>query len=412
MESERNIFDHISVLARWRRMIFVCCFAVTLVTAGISLILPKSYRAYATVYPPQETAGGIGGLSALLQELPINLMGLGGEAISAMEFVPVVESESVRLTVAERFDLAAHYGANHQSELLDMIARRLTTTLSREQFLTISYEADTPERAAMLTNAFVEELENALQQREQQQTRAYLAYLTNRLEEAERDMLDAERRYRDFQNAHMVLDVDAQATTQLEIAAALISPLAELIVKRDVQARMMTADNPKLKALDLEIQTTRQVLDDLLMGQFPDTLNTAEPPAQLPPVFKPFRHLPDLGLAALQHLRDIQIQNAIYQFVKQEYEKTRFENEKGGHPVVVLDHARPPDTRSYPRRTLMVGLAAGLSLTLSCVLAFVFEAMRNMTPDNRAKLEAIGRGDGRSETGEGKSERREVRREK
>lgn len=412
MEPERNILDHISVLARWRRMIFVCCFAVTLVTAGISLILPKSYRAYATVYPPQETAGGIGGLSALLQELPINLMGLGGEAISAMEFVPVVESESVRLTVAERFDLAAHYGASHQSELLDMIAQRLTTTLSREQFLTISYEADTPERAAMLTNAFVEELENALQQREQQQTRAYLAYLTNRLKEAERDMLEAERRYRDFQNAHMVLDVDAQATTQLEIAAALISPLAELIVKRDVQARMMTADNPKLKALDLEIQTTRQVLDDLLMGQFPDTLNTAEPPAQLPPVFKPFRHLPDLGLAALQHLRDIQIQNAIYQFVKQEYEKTRFENEKGGHPVVVLDHARPPDTRSYPRRTLMVGLAAGLSLTLSCVLAFVFEAMRNMTPDNRAKLEAIGRGEGRGKTGEVRSERREGRREK
>ena len=403
MESERNILDHISVLARWRRMIFVCCFAVTLVTAGISLILPKAYRAYATVYPPQETAGGIGGLSALLQELPINLMGLGGEAISAMEFVPVVESESVRLTVAERFDLTAHYGASHQSELLDMIARRLTTTLSREQFLTISYEADTPERAAMLTNAFVEELENALQQREQQQTRAYLAYLTNRLEEAERDMLEAERRYRDFQNAHMVLDVDAQATTQLEIAAALISPLAELIVKRDVQARLMTADNPKLKALDLEIQTTRQVLDDLLMGQFPDTLNTAEPPAQLPPVFKPFRHLPDLGLAALQHLRDIQIQNAIYQFVKQEYEKTRFDNEKGGYPVVVLDHARPPDTRSYPRRTLMVCLAAGLSLTLSSVLAFVFEAMRNMTPDNRAKLEAIGRG----ETGEVRGERRE-----
>lgn len=392
MEPERNILDHIYVLARWRWMIFVCCFAVTLVTAGISLILPKAYRAYATVYPPKETAGGIGGLSALLRELPIDLMGLGGEAISAMEFVPVVESESVRLAVAERFDLGAHYGANHQSELLDMIAQRLTTTLSREQFLTISYEADTPERAAMLTNAFVEELENALQKRGQQQTRAYLAYLAERLKEAERDVLEAERRHRDFQNAHMVLNVEVQAATQLEIAATLISPLAELIVKRDVQARMMTADNPKLKALDLEIQTTRQVLDDLLMGQFPDAPDAAEPPAQLPPVFKPFRQLPDLGLAALQHLRDIQIQNAIYQFVKQEYEKTRFEDEKGGHPIVVLDRARPPDTRSYPRRTLMVGLAAGLSLTLSCVLAFVFEAMRNMTPDNRAKLEAIARG--------------------
>ena len=389
MESERNILDHIYVLARWRRMILVCFFAVTLVAAGISLVLPEAYRAYATVYPPKETDGGIGGLSALLQELPVNLMGLGGEAISAMEFIPVVESESVRLAVAERFDLAAHYGTRHQSALLDMIAQRLIIDLSREQFLTISYEADTPERAAALTNAFVEELESALERRNQQKTRTYLAYLTDRLKEAEQDMINAERRYRDFQNEHMILDVDAQAKAQLEIASALISPLAELIVKRDVQTRLMTADHPKLKELDLEIQTTRQVLDDLLMGQFPDAVNTADPPAQLPPIFKPFRQLPELGLTALQHLRDIQIQNAIYQFVKQEYEKTRFEDEKGMHTVIVLDKARPPDTRSYPRRSLMVALAGGLSLTLSCVLAFVFEAMRNLTPNNRAKLEAI-----------------------
>ena len=202
--------------------------------------------------PPKETDGGIGGLSALLQELPVNLMGLGGEAISAMEFVPVVESESVRLAVAERFDLAAHYGTRHQSELLDMIAQRLIIDLSREQFLTISYEADTPERAAALTNAFVEELESAFERRNQQKTRTYLAYLTERLKEAEQDMINAERRYRDFQNEHMILDVDAQAKAQLEIASALISPLAELIVKRDVQTRLMTADHPKLKELDLE----------------------------------------------------------------------------------------------------------------------------------------------------------------
>ena len=138
-------------------------------------------------------------------------MGLGGEAVSATEFVPVVESESVRLAVAERFDLAVRYGANHQSELLDMIANRLQVDLSREQFLTISYEADSRELAAEVTNAFVEELKNALEQRSQNKTRPYLAYLTERLKEAEQDVLEAERRYRDFQNEHMIIDVETQA---------------------------------------------------------------------------------------------------------------------------------------------------------------------------------------------------------
>ena len=389
MESERNILDHIYVLVRWRRMILTCFFAVVLVTAGISLILPKAYRAYARVYPPQDTAGSLGGLSSLLQELPLNLMGLGGAAVSATEFVPVVESESVRLSVAERFDLATRYGASHQSELLDMISNRLQVELSREQFLTISYEADTPERAAELTNAFVEELENALERRNQNKTRTYLAYLTERLKEAEQDMLEAERRYGDFQNKNMVLDVETQAKTQLEISAPLISSLAELMIERDAQSKLMTADNPELKKLDMEIQTTREVLDDLLMGQFPDSLRNGDSVGQLPEIFKPFRQLPELGLTAMSLIRDIQIQNAIYQFIKQEYEKTRFEDEKGTEVVTVLDYARPPDTRSYPRRSLMVAIAGGLSLILSCLFAFVFEAVRNLTPDNRAKLDAI-----------------------
>lgn len=389
MESERNILDHIYVLVRWRRMILTCFFIVTLVTAGISLILPEAYRAYARVYPPQDTGGGLGGLSALSQELPLNLMGLGGEAVSATEFVPVIESESVRLSVARRFDLASRYGASHESELLDMISNRLQVDLSREQFLSISYEADTPELAAELTNAFVEELKNALQQRNRNTTRAYLAYLKERLKEAEQDMLTAERRYRDFQNEHMVLDVETQAKTQLETASPLIGSLAELIVKRDVQSKLMTSDNPELKKLDTEIQTTREVLNDLLMGQFPDSLRNRGSGDHLPEIFKPFRQLPELGLTALPLIRDIKIQNAIYQFIKQEYEKTRFEDEKGTHIVTVLDYARPPDTRSYPRRSLIVAIAGGLSLILSCLFAFVFEALRNLTPDNRAKLDAI-----------------------
>ena len=160
-------------------------------------------------------------------------------------------------------------------------------------------------------------------------TRTYLAYLTKRLKEAEQDMLEAERRYRDFQNKNMVLDVETQAKTQLEISAPLISSLTELIVKRDVQSQLMTADNPELKKLDIEIQTTREVLDDLLMGQFPDSLRNGDSVGQLPEIFKPFRQLPELGLTAMSLIRDIQIQNAIYQFIKQEYEKTRFEDEKG-----------------------------------------------------------------------------------
>ena len=388
MESERNILDHIYILVRWRRLILTCFFVVTLATAGISLTLPEAYRSHATVYPPQTAGGGLG-LSALLQELPVNLMGRGDESISPTEFVPVVESERVRLAIAERFNLATRYGANHRSELLDMIADRLQVDLSREQFLTISYEADTPEMAATLTNAFVEELQKALEERNQNRTSVYLTYLEKRLKGAESDMLEAEKRYNTFQKEHMAIDLETQAKIQLESASHLIGSLVDLIVLREIQAEMMAADNPELKKLDREIQSTTRALDNLLMGKLPEIEGDGQPTKQLPAIFKPFRELPQLSLMALQLIRDVEIQNAIYQFVKQEYEKTRFEDEKGTNPVIILDTAVPPDVRSYPHRTLMVTIAGGLSLILSSIIAVIFEAMGNLTPHNQSKLDAI-----------------------
>ena len=388
METERNILDHIYVIVRWRRMIIISVLLVSLVTAGISLILPVAYRASATVYPPQDAGGGLG-LSSLLQELPINLMGLGGDAVSATEFVPVLESERVRLAVAKRFDLATRYGASHRSELLDQVGNRLHVDLSREQFLTISYEADTPQLAAELTNAFVEELQKALEDRTKNKTKIYLVYLEKRLKEAENDMFEAEKQYNAFQKKHMIIDFEAQAKLQLESTSNLIGSLADLIVVRDIQAEMMSSDHPELKKLDLEIQTTRKSLNDLLMGKLPEVGGDQESTQQLPEIFKPFHELPQLGLNALQLIRDVEIQNAIYQFVKQEYEKTRFEDEKGSNAVIILDNAQPPDVRSYPRRSIMVLVAGGLSFVLSSLLAFIFEAMNNLTPDNRDKLNAI-----------------------
>ena len=110
---------------------------------------------------------------------------------------------------------------------------------------------------------------------------------------------------------------------------------------------------------------------------------------QFPEIVKPFRQVPGLGLQVLRLMRDVEIQNAIYQFVRQEYEKSRFEEEKETPIVVVLDKAVEPDFRSSPRRTFMVLSATGLSLVLSILLAFTFEAIQNLGEENRAKLDNI-----------------------
>lgn len=391
MDQERNILDHIRVLVRWRKMILTAFILVVGATILISFFLPKAYRATAIIYPPKDAQGGLG-LGNLLGDLRGSLLGgLGEESVSATEFTPILQSERVRLSVADSFHLYEKYQANHRGELLDKIASNLQVELSREQFLSVSYEADTPQLAADITNAFVDQLENAIQERNQKQKRKYREYLERRLHEAEKDMFSAEQRYNKFQKENMAIDIETQAKAQIESASKVIGTLVDLIVKRDIAAQMMASNNPTLKQLDMEIRTTNQALNHLLMGNVATDAETNETDPKLPAIFKPFNQIPDLGLSSLQLMRDVQIQNAIFQFVKQEYEKTRFEEEKETSAVIVLDKATPPDVRSKPQRTLMVLVAAGLSLALSSLLAFIFEAIGNLTPENRAKIEAISK---------------------
>jgi uncharacterized protein involved in exopolysaccharide biosynthesis len=388
MARETNILDHLAVVARWRRMIFLSVFTVCLLTAVVSLLLPKAYSARAVVYPPKEGQDAFG-LSALLSNLPLGILGMGESSVSATDFVPVLRSERVAEAVAKRFDFVTRYGLESREDMLALVDDRLDVELTRERFLMVSFEAETPELAADMTNAFVEELDRALQSRRREQAAGLRDYFAQRLAETEDAMRKAEAAFSAFQQKHMAIDLEAQAKAQIEGASSLIiGTLGEMIIKREIAARMMEKGNPQLKQMDEEIAAARDALDGMLMGKASSAAQQRSN-GKLPDVVIPFEDYPGLGLKALQFKRDVEIQNAIYQFVLQEYEKYRFEEGKETAVVVVLDKAQPPTVRSRPRRKLMVFTAGGLSLLISVILAFVLETVRGLAPEDRQKLDAI-----------------------
>ncbi len=387
METEKNFLDHLAVLARWRRMILVTCFTVSVLTAGVSLIITPVYRASAVLFPPSESQGSLG-ISAILEKLPVGMLGLGESGVSATEFVPILKSQRVAEAIIRRFNLREAYEAETREELLQKVDDRLEVELSREQFLTVSYEAESPELAAEIANAFVVELDLALRHRREQQARDLRSYLEKRLAQAERRMIEAEQAYNAFQKEHSAIDIESQTKAQIDAYSSLItSTLGEMIIRREIAALQMNPDNSRVRQLDIEIEGATQALDGILSGSDPDSSGRAV--RKLPGIMLPMDQIPDLGLQALRLMREMEIRNLIYQFVLQEYEKSSFEEKKETSLVVVLDPAAPPDFRSRPRRVLMVGTAAGLSLLLSILVAFLLDALKSPDPGNRNRLEAI-----------------------
>lgn len=387
MEPDKNFLDHLAVLVRRRRMILVTCITVSVVTAGISLIITPVYRASAVLFPPSESQGTLG-ISAILEKLPVGMLGLGESVVSATEFVPILKSQRVAEAIIRRFNLQETYDAETREELLQLVDDRLEVELSREQFLTVSYEAETPDAAAEITNAFVEELDLALRHRREQQARDLRSYLEKRLAQAERGMIEAEQAYNAFQKEHSAIDVESQTRAQIDAYSSLItSTLGEMIIRREIAALQMNPDNNRVRQLDIEIEGAQEALDGILAGSEPDSSGRAA--REMPGIMLPMNRIPDLGLQALRLMREIEIRTLIYQFVLQEFEKSSFEEKKETSLVVVMDPAAPPDFRSRPRRALMVGTAAGLSLILSILVAFLMEALQSPDPANRNRLEAI-----------------------
>ena len=236
----------------------------------------------------------------------------------------------------------------------------------------------------------MEELDLALKHRREQQARDLRSYLEKRLAQAERGMIEAEVAYNAFQKEHSAIDIESQTKAQIDAYSSLIATtLGEMKIRREIAALQMNPDNSRVRQLEIEIEGAREALESIIAGSDPDSGGSGV--RDMPGIMLPMDKIPDLGLQAMRLMREMEIRNLIYQFVLQEYEKSSFEEKKETSLVVVLDPAVPPDFRSRPRRALLVGTAAGLSLLLSILFAFLMEALRSPAPENRSRLDAIRR---------------------
>jgi uncharacterized protein involved in exopolysaccharide biosynthesis len=386
LDTPKNLLDHLQVLARWRRMIVVSALSVMAATAVLSLLMEERFKARATLFPPEEEQSDFG-LASLLSKSPISLGKLGGQGVSAQDFVPIAKSRSVAEAVIDRFHLDGLWRSRDREQALRTFASRLTVQLSREEFLNLEFEAESPGLAADVTNAVVEEMDRAYRRGKSDRASRLRQHLGRELAAARVELEAAERNYNAFQKQHMAVNLEEQTKAAIEGASRLIDQVAELKVKIGAGRRFMTSSNETLMRLEAELRETEGLLDRMIGGP-----RTASADSLGPNLYIPFQRVPDLGMELLRRTRDLKVQEAVFAFLMQKYEEAKYEEAKATPTVQVLDRAVPPLFRSRPQRTLMVGAAGAASLLLSVFLAFLFESLREMKPGDREKLRRLLRG--------------------
>jgi tyrosine-protein kinase Etk/Wzc len=192
MDDNQTIYlaDFLKIMSRHRKMIFRFCAFTVVVTAIVSLLLPKSFSATTSIVPPADVlqrdsmlSGGLGSARSPLLRQMMDFSGI------ADMYVGILQSRSVADAIIERFDLAKVYNVKKGMTKIRRILRdRTSIQVTEEGIVNITVEDRERERAANLANAYVEELDRQNKRLFVGQAASKTVFLENRLKEIEKDL--------------------------------------------------------------------------------------------------------------------------------------------------------------------------------------------------------------------------------
>ncbi|HEY3308630.1 MAG TPA: Wzz/FepE/Etk N-terminal domain-containing protein [Desulfuromonadaceae bacterium] len=370
VEEEINLLELLQVIARRKMVIVKVCSVAVLLSICYSLILDNVYTASAKILPPQKDSGG--GLSALLSQagglagLAAGGMGLGG---SSDLYMGILKSRSVADAVIKKLDLQKEF----KSKTIDDTRRNLEGVVKfkagKDGIISIDADNKDPKKAALLANTFVEELGRRSVQLNLSKAGTERMFLEKRLEVVKQDLRNAENDMKSFQEKYKTIKADSQATAAIEGIARM---KAEIITKEVQLASLrnsMTDESNEVKTILAALNRLKSQLGSMTGSGGMDIIPS-------------MGNVPSLGVEYVRKLRELKIQEAIFEQLTKQFEVAKISEAKDSSTLQVLDEAVAPLRKSKPKRSLIVLLSTVTSFFISIFIIFIQEYLSKMSPED------------------------------
>jgi tyrosine-protein kinase Etk/Wzc len=382
---EVNLFVYLQILLKWKRFILINIAIVAVIVAGITLLIPNTYKATASVIPPRQE-GGLGGMISQMTKdiVPTNILGRLNVSQGVYNYLAIMQSRRTMEAIIRKFDLWTVYGITSRSMEIAMrnLAGNSFFDIEKNGNITITVIDESPQRAADMANYYVEMLNLVNSELSSLEARNNRLFLERRYQQAQKDMRSVEDSLRLFQEKYGIFSLPDQIKAGIEEVAQLKAQASIGEVELGVLERSLGRDNQATRLKTSEIDEIKRKLRSLKDG-------TGDGDAAFS---LPFKDVPELGIRYLRLYRDFEIQNKILQFIIPMYEQARVDEQKNIPAVLVLDKAYKPERKDGPKRSMIVLVAMLLVGSFSAFLVFVFESLRS-TRRTRTSLEMrlIGR---------------------
>ena len=367
-----SLVDKIHIIMKWRKFILYETLIVILVTLVVSLIIPNQYTSKATILPPNPERDAM--LGILFSSFPSGLSGitgasglLGGPTTSDL-YANIMKSHVILDKIIAKYQLKEVFKTKTMDDTYKALLSITEVIVTPEGIISVSVIYKNKILAANIANSFVEELDRFNTETAMTVGKKYRIFIEQRLAETIDTLAKTENALRLFQEKHRTVALDAEIQSAIQTIAQLKSEIILREVQKGAASSISSLNNPYVTNINQELSQLKRQLSIIEFGSN-DTTNR-----EFGAGFSmPFARLPELSMEYARLLRDVKVQEAIYELMTQQYEQAKVMELKDTPTVQFLDRAVPAEKKSHPRRSILLITVGFISLLVGVCFAFILE---------------------------------------
>ncbi len=374
------MLELLRILLRWRRPLLVFTVLAAVTAAVVASRLTPRYYAQASILPPNEDPS-FGGISALLQQYQIPIPGGVKTPFLPTLYASIVSSRRMGKKILDEFELRPILRADTEEDALNVLRGRTFLKYTDDGLFLVGFQDPDARRAADVVNAYVRHLDTIIQEVNSGRAGQTRRFVEGQIERCSGDLQRAEEAMRDFQREHQAIQIDAQTTGAIEIAAELQGRILAAEIELDLLQQWARASAPEVRTKNEELRALRSQYEALTSSHPRLGRTKLEAGETRSDLFPPFESVPDLALQYLRLMRELKVQEALHALLVQQLETSRIEEQKNTPVLSVLDVAEPGERPVYPRKLVLVLVAALAAALWVAVIAVLVEKLRRRDTD-------------------------------
>lgn len=360
-EVEWNFTGVVRKIIRGRRILWTCTLGGLVLGILLAIVFPKWYAAEAVFLPPRAsesmlpnfssgaTGAGMAATALLMQQDPSDV------------YLGMLASRSVQDDVIDHVGLIAIYHAKTRTIARNTLKGQSKFKVNKNSLISVDVTASDPKLATKIANAYLDALYR-LNGSMVASSSAHRRQFYEQQMESQKEALDkAEVALKQTEEKTGIVLPEGVAQASLRAIVDLQAAIGSEEAKLSALRMGATEDNPQVvqaraQLAELRAQLAKQQADTAKQAHRTGLASSAV--------------LPGLAMEIVRKMRDVKLNETLYDTLTAQYERARIESLDPGPQLQIVDRAIVPEQKAGPPRRLIVmgaivlGFFAGLAWLL------------------------------------------------